>query len=180
VAREVNQLLGRVFAQRRKDGRTDLEAVESAMRATLHYAGGAVLSELLQFAAPAEDQRQVPCRCGHSAHFQEMRSKAVLTILGPERICRPYYLCSNCREGQFPLDVELDIERTEFSSGVRRMQALVAHTPLGVVGREGGSIEEGFLASECRVLCFGKGTPDTGGSGCGGEKRLFVGVGAWE
>jgi hypothetical protein len=31
VAREVNQLLGRIFAQRRKDGRTDLEAVESAL-----------------------------------------------------------------------------------------------------------------------------------------------------
>jgi eukaryotic-like serine/threonine-protein kinase len=40
VARELNQLLCRVFAQRRKDGRTDLEAVESALRAALHQAGG--------------------------------------------------------------------------------------------------------------------------------------------
>jgi len=52
VAREVNQLLGRVFAQRHKDGRTDLEAIESAMRAALHQAGAVALSELLQFAAP--------------------------------------------------------------------------------------------------------------------------------
>jgi hypothetical protein len=136
VAREVNQLLGRVFAQRRKDGRTDLEAVESAMRAALHHAGAAVLSELLQFAAPTEDQRQVPCQCGHPAHFQEMRSKAVLTILGPVRISRPYYLCCNCHEGQFPLDVELDIERTEFSPGVRRMQALVGQQAPFEHGRE--------------------------------------------
>jgi hypothetical protein len=35
VAREVNQLLGHVFAQRRKDGRTDLEAVDSALRTAL-------------------------------------------------------------------------------------------------------------------------------------------------
>ena len=35
VAREVNQLLCRVFAQRRKDGPSDLEAVESAMRGLL-------------------------------------------------------------------------------------------------------------------------------------------------
>jgi hypothetical protein len=41
VAREVNQLLGRVFAQCHKDGRTDLEAIESAMRAALHQAGAA-------------------------------------------------------------------------------------------------------------------------------------------
>jgi hypothetical protein len=38
---------------------------------------------------------------------------------------RPWYLCANCREGQFPADIELDIEKTDFSPGVRRMQAMV-------------------------------------------------------
>jgi hypothetical protein len=136
MAREVNQLLSRVFAQRRKDGRTDLEAVESALRTALHHAGAAILSELLQFAAPAEGQRQAPCRCGQPAHYQEMRSKALLTIVGPVRISRPYYLCCNCHEGQFPLDVELDIERTDFSPGVRRMQALVGQQAPFQHGRE--------------------------------------------
>jgi hypothetical protein len=136
VAREVNQLLGRVFAQRRKDGRIDLEAVESALRTAVHHAGAAVLSELLQFAAPVEEQRQVPCRCGQQAQYQEMRSKAVLTIVGPVRITRPYYLCSHCHEGQFPLDAELDVERTDFSPGVRRMQALVGQRAPFQHGRE--------------------------------------------
>jgi len=49
----------------------------------------------------------------------------VLTIVGPVRISRAYYLCSHCHAGQFPTDVELDIEHTEFSPGVRRMHALV-------------------------------------------------------
>ena len=136
MAREVNQLLGRIFAQRWKEGRTDLEAIESALRVALHHVGAAALSELLQFAAPTADQRQVPCRCGHRAEYQEIRSKAVLTIVGPVRISRPYYLCSNCHEGQFPLDVELDIERTEFSPGVRRMQALVGQQAPFEHGRE--------------------------------------------
>src|SRR5207237_7926663 len=52
VAREVNRFLGLVFAQRHKDGRTDLEAVESALRAALHQAGAATLAELLKFEAP--------------------------------------------------------------------------------------------------------------------------------
>jgi hypothetical protein len=125
VAREVNQLLCRVFAQRHKEGRTDLEAVESALRAVLHQAGATALSELLQFAAPAADQRQRPCRCGHHAPYQEIRSKSVQTIVGRARLSRPYCLCSRCHVGQFPVDVELDIENTEFSPGVRRMQALV-------------------------------------------------------
>lgn len=93
VAREVNQLLGRIFAQRRKDGRTDLEAVESALRTALHQAGAGALSELLQFEIPEADQRQLPCRCGHQAQYQEIRCKLILTIVGAVRIARPYYLC---------------------------------------------------------------------------------------
>jgi hypothetical protein len=136
VAWEVNRFLGRVFAQRCKDGRTDLEAVESALRAALHQAGAAALSELLQFETPAADQRQLPCRCGHHAQYQEIRRKPVLTIVGPVRISRPYYLCSQCHVGQFPVDVELDIENTEFSPGVRRMHALVGQEAPFDHGRE--------------------------------------------
>jgi len=136
VPREVNQLLGRVFAQRRKDGRTDLEAVESALRSALHQAGAAALTQLLQFEAPAADQRQLPCSCGHHARYQEIRSKPLLTIVGPLRLCRPYYLCSQCHNGQFPVDVELDIENTEFSPGVRRMHALVGQRAPFDHGRE--------------------------------------------
>src|SRR5437667_7580577 len=51
--------------------------------------------------------------------------KPVLTMLGPARILRPYYLCSRCHQGQFPADVELDVKDTEVSPGVRRMLAVV-------------------------------------------------------
>ena len=125
-----------MFAQRSKDGRTDLEAVESALRATLHQAGATALTELLQFAAPAPDQRQLPCRCGHHAQYQELRSKPVWTIVGLARISRPYYLCSQCHVGPFPADVELDIENTEFSPGVRRMHAMVGQEAPFDQGRE--------------------------------------------
>ena len=50
--REVDQLLCVVFNGRRKTGRLDLEAVEMAVRAAMHHAGSAALTELLQFAAP--------------------------------------------------------------------------------------------------------------------------------
>jgi hypothetical protein len=45
--------------------------------------------------------------------------------VGKAKVSRPYYLCAHCHAGQFPADVELDIENTEFSPGVRRMQAVV-------------------------------------------------------
>jgi hypothetical protein len=125
MAREVNRFLQRVFAQRRKSGRTDLEAVETALRAALHQAGATALTTLLQFEAPARGQRQRPCGCGHHAQYQDLRSKPLLSMVGPLRISRPYYLCAQCHVGQFPVDAELDIEHTAFSPGVRRMQAMV-------------------------------------------------------
>jgi hypothetical protein len=103
----------------------DLEAIEMAVRSAMHRAGAAALTELLQFAPPAADQRTVPCSCGHQASYRELRSKPVLTAVGKVTVSRPYYLCSRCHTGQFPADVELDIEHTELSPGVRRMQAMV-------------------------------------------------------
>ena len=102
--------------------------MENAFRTALHQAGAAGLSELLQYEAPVPRQRQLPCCCGHSAHYQGLRSKPVLTVLGPARVSRPYYLCSQCHLGQFPADAELDVEDTEVSPGVRRMMALVGAT----------------------------------------------------
>jgi hypothetical protein len=114
-----------IFAGRRKSGRVDLEAVEMLVRPALHHAGAAALTELLQFPAPAAGRRRLRCRCGHSASYRGLRSKPVLTAVGPVEVSRPYYLCSHCHSGQFPADAELDIEDKEFSPGVRRMQATV-------------------------------------------------------
>jgi hypothetical protein len=114
-----------VFQDRRNTGRIDLEATEMAMRSALYRAGAAALSQLLQFPAPRGEGRMRACPCGQQAHYREQRSKPVLTAVGPVEVLRPYYLCAHCGVGQFPVDVELDIENTEFSPGVRRMQAMV-------------------------------------------------------
>ena len=38
-----------------------------AVRSAMHRAGATALTELLQFPAPAADQRTLPCACGHQA-----------------------------------------------------------------------------------------------------------------
>lgn len=125
-----------VFQSRRKTGRVDLEALETLMRSAMHRAGAAVLGELLQFPAPAAEQRSLPCGCGHQATYRELRTKPVLTAVGAVTVSRPYYLCPHCHIGQFPADVELDIENTESSPGVRRMQAVVGQEAPFDHGRE--------------------------------------------
>ena len=60
----------------------------------------------------------------------------MLTVVGWVEVLRPYDLCPYCGLGQFPADIELDIQNTEFSPGVRRMQALVGQEAPFDHGRE--------------------------------------------
>lgn len=91
----------------------------------MHQAGAAALSQLLQFDAPPSTQRALACSCGHQARYRELRTKTILTAVGPAEVSRPYYLCPQYHAGQFPADIELDVEDSEISPGVRRMLALV-------------------------------------------------------
>ena len=95
------------------------------MRAAMHQAGAAALSRLLRCEPPGPDQREIPCPCGRRARYREMRSRRVLTAVGEVEFLRPWYLCPQCHDGQFPADVVLDIDKTDLSPGVRRMLALV-------------------------------------------------------
>jgi hypothetical protein len=111
-----------------------LEAVEMLVRSAMHQAGAAALTELLRF--PEPEQRTIPCPCGRQARYRERRSKTVLTVVGKVEVSRPWYLCPRCHQGQFPADAELDVVDTEFSPGVRRMQALVGQDAPFDQGRE--------------------------------------------
>ncbi len=134
VAREVGQLLRTIFSGVRKTGHLDLEAVEMLVRSALYQAGASTLTELLRF--PEPDQRAIPCPCGRQAIYRELRTKKVLTVVGTVSVSRPYYLCPHCHQGQFPTDQQLDLVDTEFSPGVRRMQALVGQDASFDHGRE--------------------------------------------
>ena len=129
-------LLERVFAERKQTGGMDLEAVEMAFRAVLHQAGAAALSQLLRFTEPTAGQRLIPCPCGHQARYRELRTRRILTALGEVELNRPWYLCPNCHNGQFPIDRQLDIENRDSSPGVRRMQAIVGQQVPFDNGRE--------------------------------------------
>ncbi len=132
----MNALLGRIFAERRQTDDMDLEAVEMGFRTALHQAGAAALNQLLQFPEPTDQQRGIPCPCGHAARYRELRSRRILTALGEVQLTRPWYLCPHCHNGQFPIDHQLDVENLDDSPGVRRMHALVGQEAPFDHGRE--------------------------------------------
>jgi len=63
------------------------------VRQSMHRAGAAALSHLLNQAPP--ESPAIPCSCGHSALYKELRSKPILTVVGPVEYQRPYYICPN-------------------------------------------------------------------------------------
>lgn len=127
-------MLRTIFIGIRKSGHLDLEAIEMLMRSALHQVGASALTELLLF--PEPNQRAIPCDCGEQARYREMRGKSILTAVGKVEVSRPYFLCPHCHQSQFPADQELDIVNTEFSPGVRRMQALVGQDAAFDHGRQ--------------------------------------------
>jgi len=96
--------------------------------------GAVVLENLLNAAAsfPAD----VPCGCGKHARFHAVRSKQVVSVVGPLTIERPYYVCAHCHRGHCPRDAELDLVGTQYSPGVRRMMAVVGSDSSFDQGRE--------------------------------------------
>lgn len=91
----------------------------------MHKAGAAALTRLLQFEQPDAGHLTVPCLCGHTARFKELRTRTFLSVVGTVEVRRPYYLCSHCSKGQHPVDCELGVTDLESSPGVRRMEAVV-------------------------------------------------------
>jgi hypothetical protein len=91
----------------------------------MHHVGAGALTQLLPWEPPDAGHREVPCACGHTARFKEMRAKSFLSVVGTVEVRRPYYLCSHCSQGQHPVDAELAFAGLESSPGVRRMEAVV-------------------------------------------------------
>jgi hypothetical protein len=118
----------------RQGGNVDLEAIEGATRAAVHRVGAAVLAHLLdkQESVPSS----LPCRCGREASLHAIRSRQLLTAVGPVTFHRAYYYCPCCHQGQVPRDLELDILGTQYSPAVRRMMAVVGSDTSFHHGRE--------------------------------------------
>jgi hypothetical protein len=102
----------------------------------MHHAGAAALMQLLQFEPPDAEHLTVPCACGGTARFKEMRAKSFLSVVGTVEVRRPYYHCSDCSKGRHPVDQELGVAGLGSSPGVRRMEAMVGAEMPFVPARE--------------------------------------------
>ncbi len=101
----------------------DLEALEVAVREAVLGAGASVLEALLRGVGVGRREEKVRCSCGAAMESRGVRSKRVQTLLGPVRFDRSAYGCPRCGKALYPGDAELDVVRTGYSPGVRRLTA---------------------------------------------------------
>jgi len=72
---------------------------------------------------PANSAKPIESDSVPNSH--QSRPRNVLTVLGPVLLSRPYYVCADCSQGQYPADAALGVTGLESSPGMRRMEAVV-------------------------------------------------------
>ncbi len=68
---------------------------------------------------------EIPCTCGDQAVYTRLREGVLMTIFGRISFKRRYYLCSQCHQGQYPLDTELGYKPGEITPQLASMAGWV-------------------------------------------------------
>jgi hypothetical protein len=99
----------------------------------MHEIGRGILSTLINADGGRYQGGIIRSGDGHCYEFLGYRDKEILTVLGPVIVQRAYYYDRESNRGFCPKDQALDIERTSYSAGVRRLIGKVgAYRPFGL------------------------------------------------
>src|SRR5258708_36452302 len=81
IEQEIEGFLARVLRDQDRMGHLDLEALELALRSSMHQIGGVLLEKLLNSDEGGYAGTRTKCGQGHLAECGEYRSKEGLTLL---------------------------------------------------------------------------------------------------
>lgn len=101
----------------------DLEALETGVRVAVLAVGAQLLEELLESVGVGRRNAPVRCACGKRMESRGVSVKIIVTLLGDVRFARSAYQCPACAKVRYPGDEELDVVKTGYSPGVRRLVA---------------------------------------------------------
>jgi len=109
----------------------DMTDMEIGMKEASMRDGSIALSRLLSEIPDVQNDQAIICdKCSNTMHrIAANREKHITSLLGEGTLKRDYFACQNpdCDNHIFPKDELLDISRTSFSPGVRRIMGKVAH-----------------------------------------------------
>jgi len=102
----------------------------------MHRLGSIILETMLNSDHGGFQGKTIDSDDGYPYEFKEIRDKKILTVLGPLTVKRAYYYNGDNRKGFFPKDICLDISKTSFSPGMRRIMARVGALGPFATGRK--------------------------------------------
>jgi hypothetical protein len=130
-----------------KSEKADLEAWETALRGAVLACGAKILTDMLAEHGSGRREEVVVCGCGQRMESQGVRSKELLTILGPVAYERSMFQCPRCGATRYPGDETLDVVGTTRSPGLRRMMARAGSQSTFKDGRDDLRIYAGLEVS---------------------------------
>lgn len=126
LVRALESIWEQAVREAQKIGAGGLGPLEKKLRADILRLGGLMLGEALPVAlGTGYNHSRLPCSCGGKAKYVNDRPKTITTLLSDTRLLRAYYHCSDCGEGQVPLDQVLGVAGSTFSPGAREAICLL-------------------------------------------------------
>ena len=117
------------------------------MRAAVLLAGAKALGSLLEGVGCGRQDEAIVCDCGARMESHGLKSKPLLTILGPVDYKRSLFQCPCCNQTRYPGDEQLDVVDTTRSPGTRRMMARAGSRSTFKEGRDDLRIYAGIELS---------------------------------
>lgn len=104
---------------------SSLSAMEKCVKQMMFELGNEIMQQWLEAQAGKypDDVQDCP-HCGSQASYVRRREGMSITLQGRIYFRRPYYVCSDCHEGFYPLDKKLGIQAGQMSEEVVQLAAL--------------------------------------------------------
>lgn len=102
----------------------NLTAIEQNMREIMQEVGRQAVQQMLHKMKPAYPEATIECDCGGEANYIRERKTRLHTLFGKLEAKRAYYLCPECHQGSYPLDIQLGIRPNQLSAELSRLVAM--------------------------------------------------------
>lgn len=98
--------------------------LERMTRQVMQEVGREALGQIITAKEGKYVEGEVGCKCGGRAKYERRREGCFHTMVGKVKARRAYYVCQTCREGVYPLDVQLGLRPNAFSAERERLVAM--------------------------------------------------------
>lgn len=139
--------IAKILAEEIKEQMAEKQGIhemEQTMRELVKAAAGLGLQQAIEQGEERYAQKEIECACGAKAKFVSNRAAVLWTVFGKVGYQRRYYLCTECHQGQSPLDQKYRIVPGQVTQALASL--------LGVLGVEVAFEEASQLAE--RFLLF--------------------------